>query len=41
MPLDAEGTESLLEGSLLLMLDSSPIGNGHRRISIYCIGRVF
>jgi hypothetical protein len=31
-------TKSLLEGSLLLMLDSSPIRDGHRRSSIHFIG---
>jgi hypothetical protein len=39
MPLDAGKTKSLLEGSLLFMLDSSPIRDGHRRNSVYRIGR--
>jgi len=39
MPLDAGKTKSLLEGSLLFMLDSSPIRDGHRRSSVYRIGR--
>jgi len=38
MPLDPEGRNLFWKGSLLLMLDSSPIRDGHRRSSIHCIG---
>jgi hypothetical protein len=38
MPLDPDRRNLFSKGSLLLMLDSSPIRDGHRRSSIHCIG---